>query len=305
VFADAPLYRSLASLHRAGVGWPQALASAGAGHPRWRAAEEALQAGSSLAEALAPVVPSLDGALLRAGEASGTLEATLERIANRHEAEGRTAGQRRTALAYPVVVGHIAALLAGFPDAFHGAWGAALLWTGALLAPLYLLLWATRPRRLQRGDRAHPGTQPPRAGVILRNAIEEADARALGAFADLFDAGLPLDETLDLAGRAGVGGRVAFDLYRARPRVRDGEALHTAWSAVPEDVAHELTVAEESGELGRVAHQIAARMQFGVEMRRKRFLALLPIVILLLDGAVVAYRVISFYTNLYANVLPH
>jgi len=305
VFADAPLYRSLASLHRAGVSWPQALASAGGGHARWLAAQQALASGASLAEALAPAVAPLDGALLRAGEASGTLEAALERIANRHEAEVRTAGQRRTALAYPVVVGHLAALLAGFPDAFRGDWGSALLWTAALLVPLYVLLWFTRPRRVQGNAAHHPGTRAPRAGTILRNAIEEADARALGAFADCYDAGLPLDETLDLACRAGTGGRVAFDFYRARPRVRDGEALHTAWSAVPEDVARELTVAEETGEIGQVARQIAARYQFGVEMRRKRFVAVLPVVILLVDGAVVAFRVITFYTHLYGNLVPH
>jgi type II secretory pathway component PulF len=302
VYADASLFRSLASLHRAGVPWPQAIASASGGQPQWREIERALAGGANLADALGSAVTPLDRAVLRAGEASGTLEAALENIATRHEAETRMRGVRRTGLAYPVIMAHVAALLAAFPDLFQGRVGAGLLWAAAILAPLYLLLWATRPRRVASEGPWHPGPRPPRAGMLLRSAIEEADARALTAFADCYEAGMSIDETLELAGHAGAGGRVAFDFYSARPRIRDGAALHTAWRALPEEYTRELRSAEESGELGRAARHLATRLAFAVEMRRKRFASILPVVVLLVVGAIIAARVIGFYTDMYANL---
>ncbi|MDJ0520659.1 MAG: type II secretion system F family protein [Planctomycetota bacterium] len=302
MFADASMFRSLASLHRAGVPWPQALASAAGGDPGWRGAEQALAGGAPLSEALAANVEPLERALLRAGEASGTLERALENIAQRKEDEVRMRGARRTALLYPVIMAHVAALLAGVPDLLQGRVGAAALWALGILLPLYAILWATRPRRVSADAPQHPGTRPPRAGLVLRNAIEEADARALGAFADCYEAGMRLDEALELSGRAGAGGRVAFDLYRARPRVADGAALHTAWHALPEEHARELRAAEESGELGQTMRHLAARLSFQVEMRRKRFSSVLPLVVLLVVGAIVGYRVISFYADVYSGL---
>jgi len=302
VYADAALFRSLASLHRAGVPWPQAVASAAGKRSEWRGVEQALAGGAALSDALAIAVTPLDRAVLRAGEASGTLEAALENIAARHESEARLAGVRRTGLAYPVAMAHVAAVLVALPDVFRGRIGSGLLWSAAILVPLYSFLWVTRPRRVAPAGERHPGTRPPRAGLVLRSAIEEADARALTAFADCYEAGMPLDEALELSSHAGLGGRVAFDLHRARPRVRDGAAIHTAWHALPEDLAGELRSAEESGELGRAARQVAARLAFAVEMRRKRFASLLPLALLLVVGAIIGARVIGFYTDLYAKL---
>lgn len=302
MFADAPLFRSLASLHRAGVPWPQALASASGGDSRWRGAEQALAGGASLSDALSAEVAPLDLAVLRAGEASGTLEAALENIAQRQEEDARMQGARRTALAYPVIMAHVAALLAAVPDVLQGRLGSGVLWSAGILVPLYAILWFTRPRSVHNKTARHPGTTPPKAGPIMRSAIQEADARALGAFADCYEAGMPLDEALELASRAGAGGRVAFDLYRARPRVADGAALHSAWQALPETYARELRAAEESGELGQTSRHLAARFRFEVEMRRKRFSSLLPLAILLVVGGIVALRVIGFYTSVYSNL---
>lgn len=294
MFADPTFFRSLASLHRAGIPWPQAVATAGGSDRRLTRPLASLAEGSGLADALASVVDPLDRAMLQAGESTGRLEATLERIAARHEQEARLRGQRKAALGYPVFVGHVAAVLAGLPDLLRGNVGAALLWTLGVLAPLYAVLWLTRPRAVPR-DAPHPGPHPPRTSPVNRSAIEEADARALLALADGYESGVRIDETLDLARQAGAGGRVAYDLYRAGPRVREGKPLASAWSALPEDMARALTVGEETGELGRVAREQATALAFRVETRRKKFAAMLPVVIMLVVGGVVAWRVISFY----------
>ena len=300
MFADPTFFRSLASLHRAGVPWPQALATA-AGTKREAAQPLAsLAQGQGLAEALAPVVDPLDRAMLQAGESSGRLETTLERIAARHEQEARLTGERKAALLYPVVMGHIAAFLAALPDWIRGDFGTGLLWTAAVLLPLWAALWFTRPRRM-KANPDHPGATPPALRPWNRNVIEEADARALLALADGFESGVWLDETLTLAHRAGAGGRVAYDLYRAKPRVAEGKPISSAWSAVPEELARALTVGEETGELGAAARQQATELAFGVEMRRRKFASLLPLGLMILVGGLVAWRVISFYLGHFAQ----
>ena len=174
------------------------------------------------------------------------------------------------------------------------------LWALAVLVPTYVLLWLTRSRNVKRGS--HPGTTAPRARGLLRSAVEEADARALTTFADSTDAGVPINEALDLTVSAGAGGRVAFDCYRARPAIAGGAALHTAWKSVPPDMARELSVAEQSGELGATARHLASRLQFNVEMRRKEISALLPLVVILVVGGIIAMRVIGFYTSMYSGL---
>jgi len=304
MFADPTFYRSLASLHRAGIPWPQAVATAAGTDGRASGPLQSLAQGQSLAESLGPVVDPLDRAMLQAGESSGRLEATLERIAARHEQEARLRGERKAALAYPVLMGHVAALLAAVPDLIQGHVGQGLLWSLGVLVPLWTALWLTRPRRLAANPE-HPGPKAPTATGLTRNAVEEADARALLALADGYESGVRLDEVLTLAHRAGAGGRVAFDLYRARPRVAEGKPLASVWSAIPETMARALTVGEDTGELGATARQQATELAFAVEMRRKKIASLLPLGIMILVGGLVAWRVIGFYVGYFQKATQY
>src|SRR5262245_26116076 len=77
----AAIYRGLAAFHRAGAGWGEALASVADHDPAWARARTAVASGRALSEALAPLVPGLDLALVRAGETSGRLEQALEDLA--------------------------------------------------------------------------------------------------------------------------------------------------------------------------------------------------------------------------------
>jgi len=48
--------------------------------------------------------------------------------------------------------------------------------------------------------------------------------------------------------------------------------------------------------------RIGGRLAFGVEMRRKKIAAVLPLGLLLVVAAVVAYRVFSFYADMYSDL---
>jgi type II secretory pathway component PulF len=289
----ARLYRTLASLHRAGVPWPQALDSAGRGD--WDEASRRVARGEPLSEALAARIGPLDAALLRAGEHNGGTEQVLERLAERHESEARARAERWTALLYPLALAHLGAVLAPLPDLFAGRVAQGLLWSVALLAPVYAWLGlAAWHRHIVARSRRGALARLPAVGP-WRSAVEEADARALQVLGDGLDAGLALDETLRFATAAGAGGRVARDLEGAREAVARGERVTARWRGLPEDTLRALRAAEEAGELPTAARREGVRLAFGVEMRRERWRRILPVLLVLAIGAVVAARVIGFY----------
>lgn len=289
------LYRGLAALHRAGVGWPEALATASDGRAPWAQARARVAAGRPLSEALAERLPGLDLALVRAGEASGRLEQTFEDLAERHDDERRRRGQRRAALAYPVLLAHVAALLLPIPDLAQGRVGIALVWALLPLLPVYALVLLSRfPAR---GDAPLPCRFP------WTSRVEEQDAAVLGALGSLYDAGVPILEALPLAAAAGPRGRAAADLRRAVPRVREGLDLAGAWSALPRGVAHGLALAERAGSLGKECGAAAERLAFDVEMRRKRGAARLAPLLVLLLGLLVGARVVLFWKHAYGLAL--
>lgn len=287
------MYRSLASLHRAGVAWPQALESAAPG--RLAAAQKALRDGKPLSEALTGEVDALDIAMIRAGESSGTLEETFARLAQRHDDEARRRAEMRSAVLYPILLAHIGAVLLGVPDLIQRRYTAALGWAALLMGPCWIWMWlAHKSGRVRHGR----DPKPPRfVHPLNASGIEDADSRALLALADCLDGAVPLPETLRLAARAGAGGRVAADLAFAAVGVQQGKRISEFFKYTPSEIGRSLRVAEDSGDLSRVARECADHFAFSARMRRERIRSILPIFMMLTIGGLIAYRIISFYAN--------
>jgi general secretion pathway protein F len=298
----AAVYRNLARLHGAGLGWPEAIDAATGGDGRWAAVRDATARGVGVGDAFAPVVPPLDLAGLRAGEASGRMEAILDALAARHEEDERRRRARWTALAYPVFVAHLAAVLMAFPDLFQGRLLAAVLWAAAVLLPVYgFFALATASRRAaERG----PDDVPAAWTRLLRTtaAVEDADARALHALGWLHDAGVPPLSSVPLARRAGAGGRVAEDLSRVEAAVRAGRPMHEGWSATPTVARSRLTTGEETGTFSAACFHAARDFEEAAATRRERFAALLKPVSIVVIGGIVGARVIAFYAGYLSNL---
>lgn len=294
---DAAFYRSLASMHRAGLDWGQALDSVDDGRKTLRGARDRVRSGQSISEALGPHVDPLARALLRAGEASGHLEETLSQLAEEAEQRERTRKELQGATLYPLFLAHLGALLIAVPELIDGRVAMALLWALLLLVPTWgLRLWMTRLL-----SPAQPGEQtsrprPPRlrVGPFLAG-IELADARGLTALAACHDAGLPLTEALEHATEAATGGRAAVDLHAARVLVQQGHPIGPAFQHLPRQVAHALVIAEQTGDLGSAARQGASHLHFEASLRLKRFKAIFPVIVFLLVAAVFATRIFDFY----------
>ncbi len=291
---NAGIFRNLASMHRAGVAWPEALQTVADRRVSLAPAAAAVAEGHSITEALRPLVAPVDAALLRAGEASGALEQTFENLATRHEEQARARSQQRARLAYPVLIGHVGALLLAVPDFLKGDIGGGLLWSAAILAPVYLLLWWSRR---SAGD----GSNTPAWGPWLP-AAEDADARVLDSLGACLSAGVPLPETLELALEAAPGSRAARDLVRAQGEVEQGRPLSGAWRDLPRAICEALSTSEHAGELAQAATRTANELHFSAQMRRERSAARLPVWMMLAVGLIVGMRLLRFYGDLYSNL---
>src|SRR5262245_23484431 len=299
----APVYRNLAHLHDAGVPWRDAFdAAAGPLAERFAPAREAIARGLPLHEALAPVVPPMDLAAIRAGEVSGRLGTALRALADRGDAETRRAREQRAALAYPLLVAHVAAFLFAVPDLLTRRYGHALLWAASILVPLHLTLWLARRARREAEESPSLSGEGWRAVFRTPAAVEEADARPLQALAWLHDAGVPPLEALPLAARAGGGGRVAADLVDAEASVRAGRPMAASLRRTPPEIATALAVGESAGAFSPALSRAATELEERATHRRKRFASMLPVFVTLAVGALVAWRVISYYSGLYRDL---
>ncbi len=149
-----------------------------------------------------------------------------------------------------------------------------------------------------------PPPAPPLVGP-LANRVEEADARALAALGRLYDAGLPMPEALDLAhrGRAGGGGRPSTWPTRAAGW-RGASDLAGAWRHLPARAgAPGSRSAEEAGSLGDALGRVAEELRFGVaDAAEAHSAAILPVIVMLVVGGIIAWRVFAFYSAYYSNL---
>jgi type II secretory pathway component PulF len=219
--------------------------------------------GRTLSEALARFpdeVPADDVALLEAGEATGNLDRTLERLADRHEA--RRAARRRflTESAYPLLLFHLAALLTPLPAAvardgtvFGPTWLKTML---SILVPFYAIVLAVAWLNRTARGRAIVG----RAVDLLPGFGNAARHRRCAEFAEVlgaaYEAGITLDKGLAMAGRATRDPRVDA----AVAAVGRGETLRDALaraSVLPPPLVVRLAVAEQAGDISKALQEIA------------------------------------------------
>jgi general secretion pathway protein F len=318
----AGLLRQLAVLVRGGVPLADALEDA-AGATRDRTLDAALtiararvREGGTLADALAAsphVFPPAWCALVRAGEAGGTLGDVLVRLATHAEAMAALQSRVRAALVYPAVVGTVTVLTLGALLVWVVPQMAAVMAeTGARVPPLSRLLlsvagglqatwwlwaialvaggvavatWLRTPAGRARRDALLPSL--PVVGPI---AVAAAHARALRTLGTLLASGVRMEDALELAAAAAGSGPVGDAVRAAREAARTGGALAPALRAHPivaAPVVRLVATGERGGTLPEALEHAAAAQDAEVERRVVAATALLePALVLVLGVAV-------------------
>ncbi|MGB6411584.1 MAG: type II secretion system F family protein, partial [Candidatus Deferrimicrobiaceae bacterium] len=270
-------------------------------------------------ESQAQTFPELYGAMVRAGEESGTLPLSLSRLADHLEDQARTRNRVRSALTYPLLMASVAGLVVVFllsfvvpkivgvfshlgqalplptraliavSNVFASGWWVLLLLLGALVVA------GRRYLATDRGKRARDTLllRLPILGRIVHLSALSHFARTLST---MTAGGIPIDRALRLVAPT-VGNTVIEEgIEAAAARVVEGTSLSEALrqhALIPPSFIQMVAVGEESGKLDYLLDKMGEAIDGEVEARLSRALSLLEPVIILVMGMVVAFIVIS------------
>jgi type II secretion system protein F len=283
---------------------------------------DAVREGASLADALKAnpkAFSQLYINMVSAGEVSGTLEITLDRLADFLDEQVRFRGRIAAALAYPAfmtiiglgmlffifsfvmprVVGmfedmkqqlpFITVMLLAFVRFFSSFWWAVALALGG--AGYYLRKYFRTPAGKEALDARL--LRMPVFGTLIRMISVSRFTRTLGT---LLQSGVPTLTALDIV-KSVIGNTVLADaVQKARDNVREGEPIADPLrrsGLFPPVVVQMIAVGEKSGELEKMLLKVSDSFDRTVETRLTGLMALMEPIIILAMGWIIGFVVIA------------
>jgi general secretion pathway protein F len=277
---------------------------------------EQVREGTSFAKALEAhpqIFPTLYVSMVRAGEASGTLQKVLERLTQFLESQSKLKGKVTSAMAYPIlmmiigvtlisilmiaVVPNVTTIFASMDQQLP--WYTALLITSSdFMASYWWLLltvlglsiygfrrWKSTPQGKLRWE-GFVLKIPVFGKVVLMLSI----ARFARTLATLLSSGVALLTAMDIV--SNVLGNAALEkvVMEAISSIREGQSIAEPLKRsgrFPPIVTHMITVGEKSGQLESMLESVADAYDVEVENRVQILTSLLePMMIVLMGGAV-------------------
>lgn len=277
---------------------------------------ESLNEGTSFAKSLEQhpsAFPPLYVNMVAAGEASGTLEAVLERLADFMEGQSRLKGKVMGALAYPVLMAVVGTLMVGVlmvavvpkvTSVFDNL-GQTLPWYTRLLIFVsngvagywWLILGITALaiylfRRWKRtpGGRMQWDTFRLKMPIFGRLALLVAVARFTRTLSTLLASGVQLLQAMEIGRHVLENARLQAVIAEAILAIRGGESIAEPLKrskAFPPMVTHMIAIGERSGQLESMLENVSRAYETDVETRVQALTSLLePLTIVLLGGVV-------------------
>ncbi|MGX1982490.1 type IV pilus assembly protein PilC [Thermolongibacillus altinsuensis] len=278
--------------------------------------EEQLREGNPLSAAMAKhkqIFPPIVVNMIRAGEAGGNMDETLERLADHFEKVHRTRQKIVSALAYPIVVGLIAvgvvifllvsvvptfvAMFADFnaelpaitkfvlkaSEVMQQYWWLVLL---SLLA-FYTLIMVMKRQKQTKYYFDYVLLRLPIFGGMLQKAVLARMTRTLSS---LFSSSVPILQALSIVENVVENEVIAKVIREARDSLERGQSLtepmRRHW-AFPPLVTQMIAIGEETGSLDAMLAKVADFYEAEVEAATDRLKSLIePLMIVLLAGVV-------------------
>jgi general secretion pathway protein F len=277
---------------------------------------ENLNEGTSFAKSLAQhpsVFPPLYINMVAAGEASGTLEAVLERLADFMEGQARLKGKVSAALAYPILMVIIGSLLVGvlmvavvpkvtsiFDNLGHALpWYTRLLiFVSDTLAGFWWLILGLGSlgfylfRRWKKTPAGHLkwDSWMLRVPIFGRLNLLVAVARFSRTLATLLASGVQLLQAMEIGKNVLENVRLEQVVSEAIGSIREGESIAVPLKRsgqFPPMMTHMIAVGEKSGQLEPMLENVSRAYEAEVETKVVALTSLLePIMIVALGGAV-------------------
>lgn len=280
------------------------------------AVRERLNEGSSFSKALEAhtrAFPPLYINMVAAGEASGTLEAVLDRLADFMEAQARLKGKVGAALAYPILmtligIGLMSVLMVAvvpkvtrvFQSMDHPLpwYTQALILVSGVLSSYWWLIaivvggsiyWFRRWVRTKEGRLKWDtiSLRMPIFGSLFRMI---AIARFSKTLSTLLASGVPLLKAMEIVRNVLDNAALEKVVETAAGSIREGESIADPLrrsGEFPPIVTHMIAVGEKSGQLESMLGSVSESFNAQVEVRVQALTSLLePLVIVIMGGAV-------------------
>lgn len=278
--------------------------------------EEELRAGNPLSSAAAKhprIFPPMFVNMMKAGEAGGNMDETLERLADHFEKIHRTRQKIISALAYPVVVGIIAiavviflligvvpTFVAMFAD-FHAELPAItkfvlkasevmqVYWWVVIIALIgvYVLFSVLKKQKQSKYYLDYILLRLPIFGKLMQKA---ALARMTRTLSSLFSSSVPILQALSIVENVVENEVIANVMKQARDALERGQSLtepmKNHW-AFPPLVTQMIAIGEQTGSLDAMLAKVADFYEAEVEVTTDRLKSLIePMMIIFLAGIV-------------------
>jgi len=278
-------------------------------------AVEYMQSGGTLSEAFARypwVFPELHISLIRAAEMGGTLDSTLQRIADYLEREVRIRQKLRMSTLYPKIVLLAVILIPRFPILIFDGFDAYAHSTIHTVAPMLLWLlglWIVFRLLSQisvfRQILDSVKLCVPKLGSMVKMLALSRYYRALAA---MYSAGAPLSQSLIHAANASGNTFLAGRLRRAAPPVEKGTRLSDALAAtrvLPRMALDMISTGEQTGNMDEMLDRVAEYTENEAEVAVFQSTLVLGVLLLLAVAAYVGTFVVQYYVGMYSNVMNH
>lgn len=279
---------------------------------------ENLKEGTAFADTLAQhpkVFPPLYINMVAAGEASGTIETVLERLADFMEGQARLKGKLISALAYPVLMTIIAAILVAalmvgvvpkVTSMFESLqqelpWYTALLiFVSQTLASYWWLIlgclggfiytfrrWKSAPKGRMTWDRFML-----RVPIFGRLNLLVAVARFARTLSTLLASGVALLPAMDIVKSVLGNTQLEAVVKTAIGSIREGESIAEPLRRsgyFPPMVTHMIAVGERSGQLEQMLQNVSRTYEADIETKVTTLTSLLEPLIIVVMGGMVAF----------------
>jgi type IV pilus assembly protein PilC len=293
------------------------------------AVREDIEAGISFSEALAKhpkVFNPLYVAMVRAGEAGGVLEQSLDRVADQLEKDDSLRRQVKSAMAYPsvvltfavaVLIGLITFIVPVFVNVFKDFGGELPAITrftvgisSAFTSSWYLILAGTIGafigfKKWRKSSWGRPQWDRFRLRIPFKigNTVQKiALARWSRTFSALYSAGVPIMQAIEVTGQTAGNAMVEDAMEAVIDSVKSGGAIATPLKdapVFPAMVAQMIAVGEETGNLDTMLTKVADFYEDEVAAAIKALTSILEPIMIVLVGGIVGFIVIAMYMPMF------
>jgi type IV pilus assembly protein PilC len=293
------------------------------------AVREDIEAGLSFSDALArhpKVFNPLYVAMVRAGEAGGVLEDSLERVSDQLEKDDSLRRQVKSAMAYPTVVfsfalmvliGMIAFIVPVFVGVFKDFGGELPLITkftvglsNAVTGQWYILIAVTVGgvigfRRWKSSSWGRPQWDQFRLRIPFKigNTVQKiALARWSRTFSALYGAGVPIMQAIEVTGQTAGNSVVDRAMADVIESVKSGGSIAAPLKDAPifpPMVAQMIAIGEETGNLDTMLSKVADFYEDEVAAAIKALTSILEPVMIVLVGGIVGFIVVAMYMPMF------